>query len=304
MTRRQQVLLALMVTILTMAGAIPSPAGAAVKIGETFVPSGLCDVNTIFLQTSSPGGQYAAPFAGVITSWSFQASASQVPPLKFKVARPAGGATFTIVGEEGPRTPTPSVLNTYPARIAVRAGDVIGFHTVTAGLCVRSPAPGYGFHAAVGDPPPGTTFSTSSANGAQFDVSSVLEPDADNDGFGDESQDNCAGVSNPGQQDVDGDGVGAACEDEIAPDTTITGQPKAKTKKKKATFTFSGTDARVIAGFECSLNGAPFASCTSPLTVKGKKGKNSFAVRARDAAGNVDPTPATFAWKVKKKKKK
>ena len=88
------------------------------------------------------------------------------------------------------------------------------------------------------------------------------------------------------------------------PDTTITGQPKAKTKKKKATFEFTGTDARAVASFECSLNGAPFTTCTSPLTVKGKKGKNRFEVRAKDAAGNVDPTPATDDWKVKKKKKK
>ena len=89
-----------------------------------------------------------------------------------------------------------------------------------------------------------------------------------------------------------------------APDTHDHREPKAKTKKKQATFEFTGTDARAVASFECSLNGAPFTSCTSPLTVKGKKGKNSFAVRAKDAAGNVDPTPATFDWKVKKKKKK
>ena len=33
-----------------------------------------------------------------------------------------------------------------------------------------------------------------------------------------------------------------------------------------------------------------------------KKGKNTFAVRATDAAGNGDPTPVTYDWKVKKKK--
>jgi hypothetical protein len=85
-----------------------------------------------------------------------------------------------------------------------------------------------------------------------------------------------------------------------APDTTITGQPKAKTKKKAATFTFTSTEAD--SSFECSLNGATFAACASPFTVKGKKGKNHFEVRAKDAAGNVDATPATFDWKVKKRK--
>jgi hypothetical protein len=34
-----------------------------------------------------------------------------------------------------------------------------------------------------------------------------------------------------------------------------------------------------------------------------KKGKHTFEVRAVDAAGNVDPTPASDTWKRKKKKK-
>ena len=89
-----------------------------------------------------------------------------------------------------------------------------------------------------------------------------------------------------------------------APDVQITGAPKAKTKKKQATFEFTGTDARAVAGFECSLDGGAFAACTSPHTIKVKKGKHTFAVRATDQAGNVDATPATFAWKVKKKKRR
>ena len=41
-----------------------------------------------------------------------------------------------------------------------------------------------------------------------------------------------------------------------------------------------------------------------PRTLKAGKGKHTFEVRATDAAGNVDPTPATQSWTVKKKKKK
>jgi hypothetical protein len=88
--------------------------------------------------------------------------------------------------------------------------------------------------------------------------------------------------------------------DTTPPDTSITKGPKKKTAKKKAKFEFTSTEPGST--FECSVNGSPFAPCTSPHTVKGKKGKNKFAVRARDAAGNVDPTPATYSWKVKKKK--
>ena len=92
------------------------------------------------------------------------------------------------------------------------------------------------------------------------------------------------------------------CPDTAAPDTTITGQPKAKTKKKKATFTFDRLRRARDRGFRVLVRCAPFSSCTSPITVKGKKG-SILRRPARDAAGNVDATPATYSWKVKKKKK-
>lgn len=90
--------------------------------------------------------------------------------------------------------------------------------------------------------------------------------------------------------------------DTTAPDTTITKAPKKKTKRKKAKFEFTSTESNST--FLCSLNGGEFESCASPHKVKGKKGRNTFVVEAVDAAGNVDGTPATYRWKVKKKKKK
>lgn len=64
----------------------------------------------------------------------------------------------------------------------------------------------------------------------------------------------------------------------------------------------SGTDARAIASFQCSLDGSDFAACTSPYTVKVKKGNHIFKVRAIDGAGNVG-SYASDQWKVRKKKK-
>jgi Trypsin len=87
-------------------------------------------------------------------------------------------------------------------------------------------------------------------------------------------------------------------------ETVITKGPKDKTKKKKATFQFTGVEVRAIAGFQCSLDGKAFASCTSPHKVKVKKGRHTFQVRTVDTAGNVDGTPASDSWKRKKKKKK
>jgi DNA-binding beta-propeller fold protein YncE len=90
--------------------------------------------------------------------------------------------------------------------------------------------------------------------------------------------------------------------DTSAPNTTITGGPKKKEKKGKASFSFTSTEPG--SSFQCSLDDGPFQTCTSPEAVRVRKGKHSFEVRATDAAGNTDPTPATQSWTVKKKKKK
>ena len=105
-------------------------------------------------------------------------------------------------------------------------------------------------------------------------------------------------VAPPPPPPSDGGGGG----DTAPPDTQITKRPKDKTKKKTATFEFTATEPST---FQCLLdNKQTFKPCTSPTTVRVKKGKHNFAVFATDAAGNVDGSPATDDWKVKKKKRR
>jgi hypothetical protein len=198
-SRRRAFALAIMALI--GVGALASPvgqAGAAVKLGETFEPTGNCSPRTR-LQSAFPGGQYAAPFAGVITSWSFQSSSGGgQSPLALKVGRSAGGGNFTIVGEsDGQLIPDQDAFFTFPVRISVQAGDLIGTNAAPPSvfLCTRS-ATGYvvqqgpfGEDVAVGSMAPFTPM-----NDQQLDVSATLEPDADSDGFGDETQDKCVGT--------------------------------------------------------------------------------------------------------------
>ena len=52
---------------------------------------------------------------------------------------------------------------------------------------------------------------------------------------------------------------------------------------------------RPASTFNCSLDTAPFAACTSPVTVSGLAlGNHTFRVRARDAAGNFENPGATL----------
>ena len=170
--------------------ATPASASGATQIGETFLPSAP-NSNDTNLQSGSPAGQYTAPFSGVITSWSFQAGADP-PTLNFKVARSAGGNDFTIVGESGLKTGiVANTLHTFPARIPAQGGDVIGFFVGDPGEVSRTGATGY----TVGDDDDdldqsvGRTDLYAPTAGTQLDLSAILEPDCDADGFGDESQD-------------------------------------------------------------------------------------------------------------------
>jgi hypothetical protein len=84
--------------------------------------------------------------------------------------------------------------------------------------------------------------------------------------------------------------------DDVAPDTTITSSPPATTGGGSATFSFTATES---AGFECALDGAAWAPCSSPTSYNGLAyGQHTFLVRGTDAVGNVEPTPASFTWNV------
>jgi hypothetical protein len=85
--------------------------------------------------------------------------------------------------------------------------------------------------------------------------------------------------------------------DRSAPETTILSGPADPSSSTDATFDFTASEAG--SSFECSLDGAAFAACTTPFTATGlASGLHTFDVRATDAAGNADATPAAYTWTV------
>jgi hypothetical protein len=85
--------------------------------------------------------------------------------------------------------------------------------------------------------------------------------------------------------------------DTAAPETTIVSAPAAVTSETSAVFGFESSEPG--SSFACALDGAAFGACVSPVNLAGLGlGDHVFAVRASDAAGNTDATPAEWAWTV------
>jgi len=94
------------------------------------------------------------------------------------------------------------------------------------------------------------------------------------------------------------DGVNAA-PDTTPPNTSITASPVSTTTSTSARFSFASTERG--SSFECKRNAvSSYRGCISPQAYSGLAiGFHTFSVRATDAAGNVDRTPATRNWTVK-----
>ncbi len=85
--------------------------------------------------------------------------------------------------------------------------------------------------------------------------------------------------------------------DETAPQTTITSGPREGrfSLKRRASFSYVSTEAGST--FRCTLDGTPLACDQDGNALRRlRTGTHVFTVAARDAAGNVDPTPAIRSY--------
>ena len=191
------------VIVVAALAAAPSGASAATHVGATFTPgtgnSCLGGPDYELLQTGRASGpSYATPSDGVLTVWSFQADDSVQTVMTLRVFRPTGTAHQYQVIADGSelKTISPSSgLHNFPTRIPVQAGDFIGIRSTTGecALSTLNPADTYDYKSGTATAVGALGNYLSSLNGWIIDISATLEPDADNDGFGDESQDQCVG---------------------------------------------------------------------------------------------------------------
>jgi hypothetical protein len=144
----------------------------------------------------------AAPSAGVITEWKLNVEFGELTPeeraelanavaQQLLVLRPAGPDHYTVVGRSEAGPVDLGGVSSYPANIPVRQGDLLGLSGAFTLVC-ETADPGDAVASFFGSSPVGATVETEApVSEAQVPVVARIEPDADNDGAGDETQDKC-----------------------------------------------------------------------------------------------------------------
>jgi hypothetical protein len=228
-----------------------APASAATTLGHTAAapPSGgNGNINCVQATTDAATTPKYTPGAGqggVITSWSHRGGAGG-PQIRLVIYQQIDADTFKPVRASALKN-TVVGTNNYPETpgIRIQPGEILGlwmtnpsnycFGSGLAGDVVRAKDPGND---------PASALNTNQDFNApiccRLNVAATVEPDADGDGFGDETQDqcpsdastqgtcppagdadsdgipngsdNCPNAANPNQENFDGDAQGDVCD--------------------------------------------------------------------------------------------
>ena len=186
----------------TMSLFAASNASAATEVGNR------CSANdstgpAMFVSLANGAGNplpATIPSSGVITRWSFSIALPIGPETALfetlKVFRPTGVPQQLLVAAESSKERATAGNQSFSTRIPVQAGDLIGalaeVPPATGSVFCNTANPGDRVAAIAGTAPAGSTVSVvEEIEGIQNPVVVSVEPDADGDGYGDETQDAC-----------------------------------------------------------------------------------------------------------------
>ena len=183
----------LLAVLLTASLAASPGALAATEVGN------LCEAKKVSAEEvtavqlsreSSSGLPPTAPTAGVITSWRVNVTFTKEQfPQRLEVLHGAGPAQFTVVGQSDVAMASGGI-NVFKTRIPVEAGDRFG--VAGRALFCETSLSGDVVGTAPGSAAPGSSPIFADTSGKRLlSVSASIEPDADRDGYGDETQDLC-----------------------------------------------------------------------------------------------------------------
>lgn len=145
----------------------------------------------------------AAPNDGIITEWKLNVDLGELTPeereafgssvaQQLVVLRPAGTNRYAVVGKAEAGPLVLDGVNSFPAQIPVRQGDLLGLSGAFTLAC-ETEDPGDAVGAFFGSAPVGATVEPEGPlEGVQVPVVAKIEPDVDHDGAADNTaQDRC-----------------------------------------------------------------------------------------------------------------
>src|SRR6476646_3703538 len=181
---------ALAISLLGAAGA-----SAATEFGDACVGTDPTSAPITLFEISSANNPLptAAPVSGVITKMKVNLVSAAPPfPVSLKVLRQIGPNTVQIIGEANGTVA--GGASSIDARIPVQAGDRLGFFSPSGFGVVICEGRGdsiVGAYEGGGSPGGTATYDSGPASDLRVPLFASIEPDADNDGYGDETQDLC-----------------------------------------------------------------------------------------------------------------
>jgi hypothetical protein len=270
------------------AGTVGSPRvlTGAITLGQTAGVGALsCGASSTTVQYVSGAASYQVPEAGVITSFSYYAN--NPGQVRAVLVGPSAVADHrTVVATSALQTVAAGSVNTFPTRIAAPAGAGLGiYNTQNDMACFAAGTPAEVIRTKLGfDPATTSDFSGTELPAARANISAVLEPDVDHDGFGDVSQDACPQSAK----------TQVACP---APDTTVTKKPKRSSSKRKVKIVFSSMAG---ATFTCTVDKKAAKPCSSPFKARLKYGKHTVLITATSPVGIVEAVPASVKFKIRR----
>lgn len=133
---------------------------------------------------------------------------------------------------------------------------------------------------------------------AEAAVASLYVPHVDED----EGGGSPGGEQSPAQATVGAAGSTAGAADTTRPRTWIVAHPRklVRTRKRRAGLRFRFRASEAPVGFLCRFDRQRFRRCGQRAFRRFGPGRHVVRVKARDAAGNVDRSPAVFRFRVKR----
>ena len=310
--------------------AASSAEAATVTVGSpmTMPATGtsLCGAACTWANTAlgESGANVTSPISGTIVRWRL-AGGSTGGPFELRVIRPAGGGLYTGAGTSSPAQPVGSGVQTFlTTNLPIQAGDLIGIDEPSGSGVPRFTPPTSTLSAWSPALPDGTTAMAPSSTypGYESLFNADVESDTDQDGFGDETQDDCVGVAGPYNgcsSTVTIDGVSRQGRTAVIVTATVPGRgrlsagaandptvlaadaKKKKKKKKKRTII-----ALTPAGQTVTAKSPQMVSLTLALTRAAKKQlkrKGKLGIQVKATYTPTGGPSATQLSQVKLKKK-